>query len=98
MAQPAVKQKTETFRQGGTLAESRPLRRAGPVHKVAAVHNTRPVQKTRTFHALVQVTRLEEWSVEAGSAEEARDLLQNGDGHRSHGGECVHFEIDKLLD
>ena len=98
MAQPAAKQKTETFRKGSTLPESRPLHRAGPVQKAAAVHKARPVHKTRTFHALVQVTRIEEWSVEAGSTEEARELLQNGDGHRSHVGECVHFEIDKLID
>ena len=103
MAQPAVKQKTETFRKGSTLPESRPLHRAGPVqkaavHETAPTHKIRPVHETRTFHALVQVTRIEEWSVEAGSAEEARELLQNGDGHRSHVGECVHLEIDKLLD
>ena len=55
-------------------------------------------QKIRTFHAVVQVTRLEEWRVEAGSAEEARALLQNGDGHRLHVGECVNFEIEKLFD
>jgi hypothetical protein len=52
----------------------------------------------RTFHATVQVRRIEEWFVEARSAEEARALLENGGGHRGHVGECVHFEIDKLHD
>jgi hypothetical protein len=54
--------------------------------------------ENKTFHALVQVTRVEEWSVEAGSAEEARALLQNGGGQRSGVGECVSLEIDKLID
>jgi hypothetical protein len=50
------------------------------------------------LHATVQVTRIEEWFVDAQSAEEARALLENGGGHRGQVGECVRFEIDKLDD
>ncbi len=53
-------------------------------------------RKTKIFHATVQVTRLEEWFVEAASEEEARHLLQEGHGHRARLGECVHFEIDRI--
>jgi hypothetical protein len=52
----------------------------------------------KLFHASVQVTRVEEWFVEAASAEEARRLLESGHGQRSQIGECTHFEIDKLID
>ena len=41
----------------------------------------------RTFHATMLVTRAEEWCVEAESAEEARELLAAGQGHRCHLGE-----------
>lgn len=54
--------------------------------------------KPKVFHATVQVTRIEEWFVEAQSAEEARALLENGQGQRAKAGECIHFEIDKWLD
>src|SRR4051794_16105009 len=36
------------------------------------------------FHATVIVTRAEEWCVEAETAEEARELLAQGQGHRCH--------------
>ena len=36
----------------------------------------------KTFHATMHVTRVEEWFVEAETAEEARELLLSGDGHR----------------
>lgn len=52
----------------------------------------------RTFHASVVVTRIEEWFVEAQSAEEARALLAAGEGHRSAAGERVHVEVERLLD
>jgi hypothetical protein len=55
-------------------------------------------RKTRVFHATVQVTRTEEWFVEAETAEEARTLIESGGGHRSQVGECAHFEISKLSD
>jgi hypothetical protein len=54
--------------------------------------------KRKTFHATMQVTRVEEWFVEAQSAEEARALLEAGGGHRAQIGECIQFEIEKLLD
>jgi hypothetical protein len=53
-------------------------------------------RKLKTFHATVQVTRVEEWFVEADSEEAARATLQNGGGHRVTAGECVHFEIDRM--
>jgi hypothetical protein len=50
------------------------------------------------FHATMQVTRLEEWCVEAASAEEAKRLLEGGEGHRCHLGERVAFEVLEPLD
>jgi hypothetical protein len=57
-----------------------------------------PKRQTKVFHATVQVTRVEEWFVEAETADEARSLLENGSGHRSQLGECIYFEIDKIGD
>jgi len=50
----------------------------------------------KTFHATVHVTRVEEWFVEAQSAEEARELLAAGEGHRSHVGECLDLDIERV--
>jgi hypothetical protein len=44
------------------------------------------------------VTRIEEWCVEAESAEEAEALLAAGQGHRCHPGEVAHFELERMLD
>jgi hypothetical protein len=44
------------------------------------------------------VTRLEEWCVEAATAEEARALFAAGGGHRCTPGESVHTEFDELID
>jgi hypothetical protein len=44
------------------------------------------------------VTRLEEWCVEAETAEEAKALLASGAGHRCTPGESVQVEFDGLLD
>ena len=55
-------------------------------------------QKLRTFHATMQITRLEEWCVEAGTAEEARALLASGVGHRCHLGECIHADLQQMLE
>jgi hypothetical protein len=41
-----------------------------------------PEPQVKTYHATMLVTRAEEWCVEAGSAEEARELLAQGLGHR----------------
>jgi hypothetical protein len=46
----------------------------------------------------VQVTRVEEWFVEADSEEAARALLANGGGHRTAAGECINFEIDRVME
>jgi hypothetical protein len=50
----------------------------------------------KTFHATVHVTRVEEWFVEAETAEEARQRLAAGEGHRSHVGDCVDLEIERV--
>ena len=52
----------------------------------------------KMFHATMLVTRTEEWCVEAESAEEARQLLASGEGHKCHGGDCIHVEVRDLLD
>jgi hypothetical protein len=52
--------------------------------------------KLKTYHATMLVTRAEEWCVEAESPEEARQLLQAGQGYRCHLGDCVHVEVDEV--
>jgi len=59
---------------------------------------TRLDTRLKTFHATVLVTRLEEWWVEAGTAEEAQALLAAGDGHHAGLGERVHVELESVLD
>jgi hypothetical protein len=54
--------------------------------------------KLHTYHATVLVTRAEEWCVEAASAEEAKELLAAGQGHRCHFGDVLHFELERMLD
>jgi hypothetical protein len=56
----------------------------------------KPLKKI--FHATMLVTRTEEWCVEAETADEARQLLAAGDGHRRYGSDCIHVEIRDLLD
>jgi hypothetical protein len=60
----------------------------------------RPATKSqrKLFYATMQVTRVEEWFVEAENMDEARALLESGGGQRAQVGQCVHFEIDKLSD
>jgi hypothetical protein len=53
-------------------------------------------RKRKLFHATVQVTRVEDWCVEAESAEEARALLVKGEGERFRLGDCVHLEIQDV--
>jgi hypothetical protein len=65
----------------------------GPAEKRAA-GKTKP----RLFHARMVVTRIEEWCVEAASAEEARALLAAGAGHRCAPGESVQVELEQLID
>jgi hypothetical protein len=52
----------------------------------------------RTFHATMLVTRLEEWCVEAESAEQARRLLAAGEGHRCTLGDCLQAQIERIDD
>jgi hypothetical protein len=59
---------------------------------------TAPEAKPRLFHARMLVTRLEEWCVEAETAEQARTLLTAGAGHRCTPGESIQVEIETLLD
>jgi hypothetical protein len=55
-------------------------------------------RRLKTFHATLRVTRIEEWFVEAGSEAEARALLEQGEGHRSHIGERIQVELEKVSD
>jgi hypothetical protein len=55
-------------------------------------------KKVKLFHASMLVTRLEEWCVEAESAEEARALLASGNGHRCHLCDCLHVEVEQFED
>jgi hypothetical protein len=55
-------------------------------------------RQRKLFYATMQVTRVEEWFVEAENADEARALLESGGGQRTQVGHCVHVEIDKLGD
>lgn len=64
--------------------------------KTTAKTTTKPTVKT--YHATMLVTRVEEWCVDASSPEEARALLQAGEGHRCHLGQAVHTELDQIVD
>lgn len=55
----------------------------------------RQKHKRKLFHASVQVTRIEEWCVEAETEEEARALLAGGAGERCAIGDCVHVEVQE---
>ena len=54
--------------------------------------------KLKTFHAIVHVTRVEEWCVEAETAEDARELLAAGAGYRCQIGDCLNLEIERVED
>jgi len=56
----------------------------------------KPDRKRKIFHATLHVTRMEEWSIEAESVEEARRLLNDGQGERSHVGQCIHCEVASI--
>jgi len=58
--------------------------------------NLSPKQRPqlKTFYA----TRVEEWFVEAETAEEARELLLSGAGHRTGIGECIHAEVEQIAE
>jgi hypothetical protein len=55
-------------------------------------------KKPKTFYASLQVTRVEDWCVEAETEEEARALLANGGGERCRIGDCVYVEVDEVSD
>jgi hypothetical protein len=55
-------------------------------------------RKRKLFYATVQVTRVEDWCVEAESAEEARALLAQGEGERFRLGDCVHLEVHDVAE
>jgi hypothetical protein len=63
----------------------------------AAMARSATTRKRKVFYATMQVTRVEEWFVEAEDADEARALLESGTGQRSQSGECIHLEIEKLI-
>jgi hypothetical protein len=57
-----------------------------------------PKRKRKLFYATVQVTRVEDWCVEAESAEEARMLLARGEGERFRLGDRVHLEVHDVTE
>jgi hypothetical protein len=59
---------------------------------------TAPKTKPRLFHARMVVTRVEEWCVEAATAEEASALLTAGAGHRCTPGESIQVEFERLIE
>ena len=61
---------------------------------VARVLKAQP--QTKTFHATMLVTRVEDWWVDAESLEEAEALFASGHGHRAAVGELVQVELDVL--
>jgi hypothetical protein len=63
-----------------------------PAHR----HAHKP--KLRTFHAVMRVTRTEQWWVEAESAEEAQALLAAGAGHHCPSGELIDVALEEMLD
>jgi hypothetical protein len=62
----------------------------------ARAHMRRQRPQLRTFYATMLVTRVEQWWVEAASAEEAQELLASGQGHRASIGERVHVELGMM--
>jgi hypothetical protein len=48
------------------------------------------------LYATMHVTRVENWWIEAESAEEAQELLNSGHGERAHIGECIHCEVASI--
>jgi hypothetical protein len=53
--------------------------------------------KTQTYHATMLVTRTEEWCVEAATPEEAKVLLEAGEGHRCTLGEICCVELSEIF-
>jgi hypothetical protein len=55
-------------------------------------------RKLKLFHATMQVTRAEQWCIEAETAEQARELFASGYGHRCDAGEYLHGELVRVED
>ena len=68
------------------------------IREEVSMAHTAQKQKPKMFYATVQVTRVEQWCVEADSREEARDLMAAGQGHRFDPGDCLHAEVIKIED
>ena len=64
----------------------------------ATARKLRPTPMPKIFHATVLVTRVEQWWVEAETAEAAQELLAGGQGHHAALGERVHIEVEAMLD
>lgn len=82
------------------MPASSALRRQPSREQLEARPATRPQKQTkpRLYHARMMVTRIEEWCVEATSAQEAEALLAAGAGHRCTPGESVQIEFERLID
>jgi hypothetical protein len=63
-----------------------------------AARKLKPQPEPKIFNATMLVTRIEQWWVEAESAEAARMLLASGQGHHAAPGERVHVELEELFE
>jgi hypothetical protein len=52
--------------------------------------------KLKTFHATMHVLRVEEWCVDAETAEEAQALFDSGQGHRCSTGDSLHAQVAEI--
>jgi len=64
--------------------------------KEESMARTGTKKKLKIFYATMHVTRVEQWCVEAETAEEAREILAMGGGHKCDVGECVHADVHAL--
>jgi hypothetical protein len=63
--------------------------------------NARPERQKKRLklvRAIMQMTRIDEWCLEAETAKEARQVFASGLGNRCHLGDCIHAEVDRSLD
>jgi hypothetical protein len=58
----------------------------------------RAKKKLQTFHAMMMVTRMEEWCVDAKNVEEAKMLLAAGEGHRCSWGDAIQVDLTRLFE
>jgi hypothetical protein len=54
--------------------------------------------RLKRFYAVMHVTRVEEWSIEAENIEAARELLSSGVGDQCGIGERIHAEIEQITE